>query len=189
LLNYISWCHINFSDYIAFNEMWYFASEWKSCVWKQLWSTSTTSLSTVYRLKPVHLWSTDRNAIFCLYILIDKNFFFSATAPQWATASSFNRFLDHTQQHTTVSRTPLEEWSARRRDLNPTTHNTHNRQTSMPLVGFETTISAGEQPQSYALDRAATGIGHMYICIYERSSHLLWGRSRKSRSETIRMCY
>ena len=29
----------------------------------------------------------------------------------------------------------------------------------MPQVGFEPTISAGERPQTYALDRAATGIG------------------------------
>ena len=29
----------------------------------------------------------------------------------------------------------------------------------MPLVGFEPTISAGERPQTYALDRAATGTG------------------------------
>ena len=28
----------------------------------------------------------------------------------------------------------------------------------MPLVGFEPTIPAGERPQTYALDRAATGI-------------------------------
>jgi hypothetical protein len=35
-------------------------------------------------------------------------------------------------RHTTVGRTPLDEWSARRRDLYLTTHNTHNRQTSMP---------------------------------------------------------
>ena len=27
----------------------------------------------------------------------------------------------------------------------------------MPLVGLEPTISAGERPQTYALDRAATG--------------------------------
>ena len=27
----------------------------------------------------------------------------------------------------------------------------------MPQVGFEPTISAGERPQTYALDRAATG--------------------------------
>ena len=29
----------------------------------------------------------------------------------------------------------------------------------MPPVGFEPTISAGERPQSYALDRAAIGTG------------------------------
>ena len=29
----------------------------------------------------------------------------------------------------------------------------------MPPVGFEPTISAGERPQTYALDRAATGAG------------------------------
>ena len=34
----------------------------------------------------------------------------------------------------------------------------------MPPVGFEHTISAGERPQTYALDRAATGTGlHMYL--------------------------
>jgi len=66
-------------------------------------------------------------------------------------------FLDHTQRRTTVDKTPLDEWSARRRDLYLTKHNTHNRQTSMPPVGFEPIISAGEGPQTYALDRAATG--------------------------------
>ena len=55
----------------------------------------------------------------------------------------FLMFLDHTQRRTTVGRTPLDEWSARRRDLYLTTHETHNTQTSMPLVGFEPTISAG----------------------------------------------
>jgi hypothetical protein len=29
----------------------------------------------------------------------------------------------------------------------------------MPLVGFELKISAGERPQTYALDRVATGTG------------------------------
>jgi hypothetical protein len=29
----------------------------------------------------------------------------------------------------------------------------------MPTVGFETTVSAGERPQTYALDHAATGAG------------------------------
>ena len=33
----------------------------------------------------------------------------------------------------------------------------------MPPVGFEHTNSAGERPQTYALDRAATGTGRSYI--------------------------
>ena len=57
----------------------------------------------------------------------------------------FLMFLDHTQRRSTVGRTPLEESSARRRDLYLTTHDTPNRQISMPPVGFEPTISAGER--------------------------------------------
>jgi hypothetical protein len=57
-------------------------------------------------------------------------------------------FLDHTRRRSTVGRTPLDEWSAHRRDLYLTTHDTHNRQISMPPVGFEPTISAGERPQT-----------------------------------------
>ena len=53
----------------------------------------------------------------------------------WAKASSFTRFLDHTQRRTTVDRTPLEQWTARRRDLWLITHDTHNRQTTMPPHG------------------------------------------------------
>ena len=86
-----------------------------------------------------------------------QEFFFCD--PTRVMASSFLRFLDHTQRRTTIGRTPLDEWSARRRDLYLTTHNTHNRQTSMHPVGFEPTISAGERPQTYALDRAASGTG------------------------------
>ena len=48
----------------------------------------------------------------------------------------FLMFLDHTQRRTTVGRTPLDEWSARHRDLHLTTHDTHNRQISMSPVGF-----------------------------------------------------
>jgi hypothetical protein len=71
-----------------------------------------------------------------------------------------SRFHDHTHfRHTTVGRTPLNEGSARRRDLYLTTHNTHNRQTSMPSVGFEPTILVSERTKTHALDRTVTGIG------------------------------
>ena len=62
-------------------------------------------------------------------------FSFGATAPQWAMASPFTRFLDHTQRRTTIGRTPLDEWLARRRDFYLTIHNNHDRQTSVPPVG------------------------------------------------------
>ena len=61
-------------------------------------------------------------------------------------ASSRTRLLYHPQRRATVGRNPLNEWSVRRRDLYLTTHNTHNRQTSMPRVGLEPTIAAGERP-------------------------------------------
>jgi len=79
-------------------------------------------------------------------------FVFCGAATQRGSWPPHSRgFLDHTQRRATVARTPLDEWSARRRDLYLTTYNTHNRQTSMPPVGFERTISAGKLPQTYAL--------------------------------------
>ena len=93
--------------------------------------------------------------------LILTFFFIWPNSPQWARAPSSPRFLHHTQRSTTIVRTPLDEWSARRRDLYLTTHNTNNRQTSLPPVGFEPTISAGKRPQTHALDRAATGTDYL----------------------------
>jgi len=61
--------------------------------------------------------------------------FFWLVSPQWARASSFTRFLDQTQRRNTVGGTPLDEWSARRRDLYLTTHDTHNKQTNIHAPG------------------------------------------------------
>jgi hypothetical protein len=94
---------------------------------------------------------------FCLCILRSSS---------GAIASLRTRFLDHTQRRATVGTPPLDGWSVRRIDLYLTTHNTHNRQTSMPSVGFEPTISAVEWPKTYVLDRAATGTGYiLYISL------------------------
>ena len=108
------------------------------------------------RLRPRGQWG---RLLRYIYIF----FFFWRNSPQWARASSFTRFLDHTQRRSTVGRTPLDEWSARRRDLYLTTHNTHKRQTSMPSAGFEPTIPASEWPQTQALVSAATGTGYYDI--------------------------
>jgi len=57
--------------------------------------------------------------------------FLLCCGPTRDMASSFLRFLKHTQQHTTIGRTPLSEWSTRPRDLFLSTHNTRDRKTSM----------------------------------------------------------
>jgi len=61
-------------------------------------------------------------------------------------------------RHTTLGRTPLDEWSARHRDLYLTTHNTHYREASLPPAGFEPRIPAIGRSQTHTWYRAATGI-------------------------------
>jgi hypothetical protein len=84
---------------------------------------------------------------------IGVTYFFSIwhLQPLRVWASSFLRLHDHTQGHTTVGRTPLDEWSTCLRDLHVTTHNTYKRQTSIPPAGFEPTIPVGDRPQTHAL--------------------------------------
>ena len=36
----------------------------------------------------------------------------------------------------------------------------------MPQVGFEPMFAGGERPYTYALDRAATGSGYIYIYVH-----------------------
>ena len=54
---------------------------------------------------------------------------------EWS-ARRTDLYLHHTQhsQQTDIHRTPLDEWSARRTDLYLKTHNTQNRQTSIGLL-------------------------------------------------------
>jgi hypothetical protein len=80
-----------------------------------------------------------------------------ATAPSGPQPPHYRSFTI-TFTHTTLGRTPPDKWSARRRDLYLTRHNTHNRQTSMPPAGFEAMIPASERPQTHALDSAAIGV-------------------------------
>jgi hypothetical protein len=63
-----------------------------------------------------------------------------------------------TLRRTTLGRTPLDEWSARRRDLYLYSTQ-HSQQTDFHNpAGFEPTIPTSERLQTHALDRAATGI-------------------------------
>jgi len=55
----------------------------------------------------------------------------------------------------------------------------------MPPVGFKSTISAGERPQTYALDRAATGTG--LECLQQ--NYLSWIKCGSCRSDIIPSSY
>jgi hypothetical protein len=76
--------------------------------------------------------------------------FFGSTAPSgpwpplcWGIAISL--------RYNALSRTLLDEWSARRRDLYLSSHNIRNRQKSMSPVGFEMAIPASERLQTHAI--------------------------------------
>ena len=101
--------------------------------------------------------------------------------PLWDCSMTF--------RHTTLGRTPLNERSARRRHLYLTTHNSSKRQTSMPPMGFELTIPTNERPQTYALDRAATGV-NMYYCMKKTWRNLSsWTTARNLNDSSAYKCY
>jgi hypothetical protein len=94
-----------------------------------------------------------------------------------AAASSFTRFLDHTQRRIAVSRNTLDEWPARRRDLYLITHNT---QTDIHgSGGIRSHNLRRSRPQTNALDLAATETGsallrnvEMFLLDYTKSLHI-----------------
>jgi hypothetical protein len=64
----------------------------------------------------------------------NKFSFHDVTAPSGLGTTHYRGFTT-TFRHTTIGMTPLDEWSARRRDLYLKTHNTHHRQISMSRRG------------------------------------------------------
>ena len=66
----------------------------------------------------------------------------------------FTITLRHT--HTLVT-TPLDEWSPRRIHHYLTSHNTHNRHTSMLPAGFELTIPGASDPDWHLRPHSITG--------------------------------
>jgi hypothetical protein len=83
--------------------------------------------------------------------------------PTRVIASSLLKFLDHTQRRTTVGRTPMDEWPARRRDLYLTTHNTQQ----------QTNIHASGGIQTHDLSRRA-GAGLLRLRLRAHWDRHVW---------------
>jgi hypothetical protein len=96
----------------------------------------------------------------CLFVCL-----FMAQRPQWARASSFTRFLDHTQWGTTVSRTPLDVISLLQRLLPDNTQ--HSQQKYVHALDGIRTHNLGSQA---AADLQLRLCGHWDRLLY--LSHL-----------------
>ena len=94
--------------------------------------------------------------------VIDWTCFFPPclTSPSGPEPPSYRGFTI-TIRHTTLGRTPLDEWLGRRRELRPllTTHNARKKPISMSPLEFEPTNPASERPQTHTSGLAVTGIG------------------------------
>jgi len=119
--------HLTFSGrcYQQFHFVWYHIGLFFSS------SLFTRSLNISF----VSSWTLNCSNIIVMYP--ETSIIFLNIGPLFTMANSRSgprpphyRGFMITLRHTTVSRTPLDEWSARRRDLYMTTHNTRKRRTS-----------------------------------------------------------
>jgi hypothetical protein len=112
-------------------------------------------LITVFKLH-------DSRPILTVIVLCHIHSFTGAYSPGW-TFGLFQGFLSHARLDTRQDSSE-RVISPSQRPL-PTHDNTtykHNRQTSMPRAVLEPATPATKQSQTYALDRAATGISTLY---------------------------
>jgi hypothetical protein len=84
--------------------------------------------------------------------------FVGATTPSGPGLLLFRGILI-TLRHIRLGRTPVDEWSNRRKYLYLTAHDTHIRHTSMHTAGFEHAVPSSNRHQTHVLGHATTGIG------------------------------
>lgn len=93
-----------------------------------------------------------------IYIFTLVSLFVGTIVPSWPGPPPHRGFL-FTLRHTSLVKSPLDEWSDRLINVYLTTHSTHKRLISMPLMGFEPAVPAIKRPYAHALHITATGIG------------------------------
>ena len=127
---------------------------WLVCV-----QSVTAGLTSPVPKKSVQYWVFRWQENMNRTLFLDVFFCTWRDSPPWARASSFTRFLVHTQRLSTLIRTPLDEWLA---TWQHTTLTADKQQ--YPLWDSNPQSQQASGPQTYALDRPATGIGFKNIC-------------------------
>jgi len=91
--------------------------------------------------------------------IMRKHFFFVAWQPLVGQCLLIaEASWTHSVTHATLGSTPLDEWSACRRDLSTLKYTTLIRVRYPIPAGFELVIPASERPKTHAWYQAATGI-------------------------------
>ena len=86
-----------------------------------------------------------------------------------------------TLRYTTLGSTPLDEWSARHRDLYLTTHNNRKKQDIHTPGRIRTTIPESKRPHTHALDHVVTGMGpYSILSILILSTYIITVYIRRS---------
>jgi hypothetical protein len=112
-------------------------------------------------------WSRSRKLL--SFFIITPLFSPRATALSGPGRSHYRDFTIKLR-HASFSRTPLDEWSARCRDLYLTTNNKRDR--SIPPAGFETKIPASERPAEVRL--GPCGHQHQDLHYLDTNFFFLW---------------
>jgi len=99
-------------------------------------------------------------------------FFYRGSSAPSGTRAPQRWGFEKTFRHATIGRASLDEWSSGRRGLY--LYNKHSKQIPMPTAGFEPAILPSVRPQTYGLDRAATGIGY-FVQFFKQSHYRPWG--------------
>ena len=91
---------------------------------------------------------------------VKSSVFFFYLALQPFKSLSFLNFWDFEITHKDTPQSVELLWTSDQLVAETSTwqHTQHSQQTSMPPAGFKPAIPVGERPQTYALDRSATGI-------------------------------
>jgi len=121
------------------------------------WDTRFSSRGDYFHCPLAFIPKKSRNVFHLNHLSMYVFLFHGEIAPSRARPPHYRNFTV-TLRHTALGRIHVDEWLNQHRNLYLTTHNSHKRQITMPLAGFEPAIPASERPHTHSLDCTAMRI-------------------------------